>query len=229
MTRSSRLFDLIQILRRHRNPVAGSKLAAELEVSVRTLYRDIATLQQMGAEIDGEAGIGYVLRPSFMLPPLMFTPDEIQALAVGLQWVTRQTDDGLADAASDAIAKIGAVLPADMRGVLDDNALHVARRASAPHSETVQLFRMAIRGQDKVRLTYCDPSGSTTERVIWPIALGFFGTERIVAGWCELRTAYRSFRIDRMLRAESLAERYPGRRSDMVRQWRSIENTADKN
>ena len=127
MTRSHRLFDLMQVLRRHRGTVSGQTLAQETGVSLRTIRRDIATLQAMGADIQGEAGIGYILRPGFLLPPMSFTTEEIQALVVGAQWVSRQTDDALALAAQNALAKIGGVLPPDARRVLDDDSMYVAR------------------------------------------------------------------------------------------------------
>ena len=111
MSKSQRLFDLMQILRRHRYPVAGSKLAEEAGVSLRTLYRDIAELQALGARIDGERGLGYVLQPGFLLPPLMFSEQEIQALALGAQWVSRQTDEEFAFAAREALVKIGLSFP----------------------------------------------------------------------------------------------------------------------
>ncbi len=127
MSKSNRLFDLMQMLRRHNGPVPGTELAREAGVSLRTIYRDIGTLQAMGADIEGEPGFGYVLKPGFLLPPLMFSQDELHALALGAQWVGRQTDDGLAFAAQNAIAKIGAVLPTELRHLLTDNAF--SRRA----------------------------------------------------------------------------------------------------
>src|SRR5215472_5836791 len=119
MSRAERLLDLMQALRLRRRPVAGQALAAELGVSLRTLYRDIAALQAQGAWIEGEAGLGYVLRPGFMLPPLMFSEDEIAALVLGSRWVAERGDAELALAARHALAKIAAVLPADLRPELD--------------------------------------------------------------------------------------------------------------
>src|SRR6187200_43800 len=113
VSRAERLLELLQVLRRYRQPVAGQTLADELGVSVRTLYRDIATLQGQGAAIDGEAGLGYVLKPGFMLPPLMFSEEEIEALVLGSRWVADRADRALADAAANVLAKIGAVLPKD--------------------------------------------------------------------------------------------------------------------
>src|SRR6184192_541650 len=125
MSRSQRLLDLIQVLRRHRRPVSGSVLADAVGVSLRTLYRDIETLKAQRAHIDGEAGVGYVLRPGFMLPPLMFTEEEIEAIVLGSRWVGERGDERLAAAARNALAKITAVLPPDLREEADASTLLV--------------------------------------------------------------------------------------------------------
>ncbi len=214
----------MQALRRSREPVAGTELARQAGVSVRTIYRDIASLQAIGADIEGEPGVGYVLRPGFLLPPLTFTEDEIQALAAGAKWVSRQTDDGLARAAQDAIAKIRAVLPADMRNKADDDALYVGRPLAKLPAWDIQIVRRAMREQRKMRIVYTDPSGKRSERVIWPIMLGFLESRRYVAGWCELRDDYRMFRADRIERAKVLSERYTRSRRTLVREWRAKED-----
>src|ERR1700754_4300218 len=123
MSRAQRLLDLLQILRSHRYPVSGALLAGQLDISLRTLYRDIALLQQQGAHIEGEAGVGYVLRPGFLLPPLMFSEEEIQALVLGSRWVADRADSQLGQAARNALAKIAAVLPPELRNECDDGAL----------------------------------------------------------------------------------------------------------
>lgn len=214
----------MQALRRSREPVAGTELARQAGVSVRTIYRDIASLQAIGADIEGEPGVGYVLRPGFLLPPLTFTEDEIQALAAGAKWVSRQTDDGLARAAQDAIAKIRAVLPPDMRNKADDDALYIGRPSAKPPAWDIQIVRRAMREQRKMRIVYMDPSGKRSERVIWPIMLGFVESRRYVAGWCELRDDFRTFRADRIERAKVLAERYTRSRRTLVREWRAKED-----
>jgi len=119
MSRAQRLLDLIQLLRGYRRPVSGAVLAEALGISLRTLYRDIETLNAQGAQIDGEPGVGYVLRPGFMLPPLMFSEDEIEAIVLGSRWVADRTDAALSDAARSALAKISAVLPPDLKAGLD--------------------------------------------------------------------------------------------------------------
>lgn len=219
MTKSDRLFELMQVLRRHRLPVSGNELAREAGVSLRTIRRYIATLQAMGAEVEGEPGFGYVLKPSFVLPPLTFSEEELHALALGAQWVTRQTDDALSLAARNALGKIDAVLPSESRQYLSDDAFHIGRR---PASEVdLQLFRQAMREQRKLRIVYLGPQATRTERVIWPIVLGFIDTRRFIVGWCETRLDFRTFRIDRIERVDTLSDRYPGRRRDLVKQWRA--------
>ncbi len=220
MTRSERLLALIQVLRRHRMPVSGRALAEETGVSLRTLYRDIASLQAQGAPIEGEAGIGYVLRPGFLLPPMMFSVEEIEALVLGSRWVARRADASLSAAAEEALSKIAAVLPAALKEELDSSTLLVGPPRSRLDRIDIGLFRAAIRSEHKVRLAYEDLSGRHTERVIWPFALGFFEEARVVAAWCELRQELRHFRADRMLEAVPLAERYPKRRQVLLKEWR---------
>src|SRR6185369_13561228 len=129
MSRTERLLDLLQLLRRHRSPISGATLASELGVSLRSLYRDIATLRGQGADIEGEPGLGYVLRPGFTLPPLMFSTDELEALVLGTSWVKGQADDTrLSAAAANVLAKVSAVLPADLRRELEANTLFATNR-----------------------------------------------------------------------------------------------------
>jgi predicted DNA-binding transcriptional regulator YafY len=214
------LFDLLQALRRRRGTVSGGELARELEVSLRTIRRDIATLQAMGADIDGEPGVGYILRPGFLLPPLSFTEEEIHALVVGTQWVSRQTDDGLARAVQDALAKINGVLSPDMRRALDDSALFVSRSETAPGVDLARV-RQALREQRKMRITYADQNEAATERTIWPIMLGFIESQRFVAGWCELRANFGLFRTDQIVKVDFLEERYARSRRQLVKEWRA--------
>ena len=212
----------MQALRRRRLPVSGAELAREIDVSLRTLYRDIASLQAMGAEIEGEAGVGYVLRPSLLLPPLMFSEEQIEALAIGAQWVARKTDEALAHAARDAIAKIAAVLPDDLRERLHDDALHVGGRPVANTGLDLTLARRAMREERKLKIVYVDPEGRRSERVIWPFVLGFMEATRLLVAWCELRADFRTFRTDRVEHAELSPDRFPRRRRDLAKQWRGL-------
>lgn len=221
MSRSDRLLELVQALRRRRRPVSGRTLADELGVSLRTLYRDIGTLQAQGADIAGEAGVGYVLRPGFLLPPLMFSEDEIEALVLGSRWVAKRTDDRLGGAARNALAKIAAVLPADLREALDASPLLVGSGQAAAIDLTV--VREAIRTECKIAIRYRDGGGAATERVVWPFALGFFDQARVIGAWCELRSDFRSFRIDRVVELTPTVVRYPRRRRYLLKAWRERE------
>jgi predicted DNA-binding transcriptional regulator YafY len=223
MSRAQRLLDLIQILRRHRFPVAGTSLADELGISLRTLYRDIDTLKAQGAHIDGEPGIGYILRPGFMLPPLMFSEEEIEALVLGGRWVAAQTDEPLGKAARNALSKIAAVLPDDLQRSLETSSLLVPTQRAAAGVTELPAIREAIRTERKLRITYSDEQENRTSRTIWPFALGFFERIRMVAAWCEMRRDYRHFRTDRIRSLKITDTRYPRRRLAMLREWRTGE------
>jgi predicted DNA-binding transcriptional regulator YafY len=224
LSRATRLLALIQLLHRHRYPVSGSSIAAELRISLRTLYRDIAALQAQGARIDGEPGVGYVLRPGFMLPPLMFSQDELEALVLGSRWVAERADSALRDAARNAIAKIAAVLPPDLRYAVDASALLIGPVASiAAGDEELAAIRKAIRAERKLAITYLDLKSGETQRTIWPFALGFFERVRVVAAWCELRQAFRNFRTDRITALSIADTRYPRRRHALMKEWRERE------
>lgn len=226
MSRTERLLDLLQLLRRHRAPVSGADLAAELNISLRTLYRDIATLQGQGAEIDGEPGLGYVLRPGFMLPPLMFSIDELEALILGAGWVGKQRDDTrLSAAAGNALAKIASVLPPELRREIDQGSLYVVPSREAKQAQVdPSLLRDAIRKELKLRIGYRDDTGNETERVIWPFVIGFYEQHRTVGAWCELRQDFRHFRIERIATLAATGERMPRRRHVLLKEWREMMN-----
>lgn len=213
----------MQVLRRHRGTVSGEVLAREAGVSLRTIRRDIATLQAMGADIDGSPGVGYILRPGFLLPPLSFTEEELQALVAGAHWVSRQTDESLALAAQNALGKISGVLPPEARPVLDDDSLYIARQREDTSGLDLARVRRAMREQTKIRIVYQDQTGTTLERTIWPIMLGFVETRRFIAGWCEIRNDFRLFRADRILNIEFLSDRYARNRRQLVKEWRAQE------
>src|SRR6185369_4603403 len=192
MTRSQRLLDLIQRLRNYRFAVTAETLAHELEVSVRTVYRDIETLQAQGAPIEGEAGVGYVLRPGFLLPPLMFSVEEIEALVLGVSWVSNRADATLAKAAGNLLAKIKSVLPVALARELEATTLIVAPGSAPPVADELgAMLRRAIREERKLRIAYSDEKGSATERTIWPFGLGYFDGVLIAMAWCELRVDLR--------------------------------------
>lgn len=228
VSRAQRLLDLIQVLRRHRHPVSGATLAEATGVSLRTLYRDIELLKAEGAHIDGEAGVGYVLRPGFMLPPLMFSEEEIEALVLGSRWVHQRADRALADAAANVLAKIGAVLPKDLREMLDDSGLLIAPgNPIAAGDAQLPKIRQAIRTERKIGLSYRDEKGADSKRIIWPFGLGFFEKVRVVMAWCELREDFRHFRTDRIIGLSMTDKRYPRRRQAMLKEWRDREATRE--
>ncbi len=220
MSRTERLLALLQLLRAHRFPLPGARLAAELGISLRTLYRDVATLQAQGADIEGEPGLGYVLRPGFMLPPLMFSAEELEALVLGSRWVASRTDEPLGVAARTAIAKIAAVLPGELRDELDAAALLIGP-GQPPTTVDLAALRGAIRAERKLRIAYFDLQGRGSQRTLWPFALAFFDHVRMLAAWCETRQDFRHFRVDRITAFEVLGERYPRRRQALLAEWRT--------
>jgi predicted DNA-binding transcriptional regulator YafY len=222
MSRSERLLNLLQLLRQYRRPVSGQVLADGLGISVRTLYRDISSLQAQGAQIDGEPGVGYVLKPGFTLPPLMFSATEIEALVLGIRWVANRTDGGMADAARSALAKISAVLPAELRLDLETSALLIGKAwGAANETVSADLLRQAIRTEQKLKLSYQGGTGSVSQRVVWPFALTYFDQSRVLLCWCELRGGFRHFRTDRITEADQLAARYPRARQRLLRDWKA--------
>ena len=225
MRRADRLFQIIQVLRRGRGPVTADAIAEELETSKRTIYRDIADLMGQRVPIRGEAGIGYVLEGGFDLPPLMLTPDEIEAAVLGAQWVTLRGDAALARAAQDLIAKIGAAVPERLRPFALEPATRAATNYNVvPDGIDMAQVRRAIHGSKKIKLTYCDEQERETERTVWPFAVGYHETVRLMIAWCELRSDFRSFRTDRVADAEFLDERYPERAATLRARWRKAWN-----
>jgi len=223
MRRADRLFQIIQILRRGTRPVTADDIAAELETSKRTVYRDIADLIGQRVPIRGEAGVGYVLEGGFDLPPLMLTPDEIEVAVLGAQWVAGRADPALARAANDLIAKIAAAVPEELRPLILDPAVRTHRPWDMAQDKLdVAQLRAAIREGRKVFLRYCDEQGRESERTVWPIAIGYYEAVRHLVAWCELRSDFRSFRTDRVNAAEFMAEKFPARPAQLRAQWRKM-------
>jgi predicted DNA-binding transcriptional regulator YafY len=224
MIRTERLFTLLQILRTYRRPVSGQRLAERLNISIRTLYRDISTLQSQGAEIAGEPGIGYILKPSFFIPPLMFTQTEIEALMLGMLWVSKFADAPLATGASDALAKITHVLPSNIRNGMNAVPLRVGPPApSHLEKEDLSSLRDAIRNQQKIRITYRSQDGKESQRIIWPFTIGYFTDRRILVGWCEKQAAFRHFRTDGIRSMVMLEKHYERARESLFREWHATQ------
>ena len=221
MRRADRLFQIIQILRRGRGPHTADRIAEELETSKRTVYRDIAALLGQRVPIRGEAGVGYVLDDGFDLPPLALTPDEIEAAVLGAQWVAGHADPALARAAEDLMAKIADTVPERLRPFV----LEPASRARPSWNREPDRLDMArtrtqIHEGKKIMLRYRDEQGRASERMIWPISIGYLEAVRLLAAWCELRGDFRSFRTDRVVDASYPDERYPERRDVLRAKWR---------
>lgn len=212
MRRAERLFEIIQCLRGNRL-VTAKTLAGRLEVSVRTIYRDIGDLQASGVPIDGAAGAGYLLRPGYHLPPLMFQPSEIEALIVGARMVKAWAGSELAAAAAEALIKIGAVVPPErMRAAERVPIFAPGFRVGEDERRNLDLFTRAIDERRRTQFKYRDVDACSTDRTVWPLALHFWGQVWTLAAWCELRADFRTFRVDRAERVALTDDNYPRER-----------------
>lgn len=222
MRRADRLFQIIQAMRRAARPITAEALALELEISKRTVYRDIAALIGQRVPIRGEAGIGYVLDGGFDMPPLMLTADELEAAVLGAQWVAARGDPALALAARDLIVKITASVPEHLRIFATEPALtaNASPRCAVADAIDMAQLRTWIHTRGKVSIRYRDELERESERVIWPVAIGYFEAVRILAAWCELRNDFRHFRTDRIVEATFLEERHPKRPGALRAAWR---------
>jgi predicted DNA-binding transcriptional regulator YafY len=221
MSRSTRLLRLLQAMRGRRQPVTAAQLAGALEVSERTIYRDIADLVAQGAPIDGEAGVGYILRPGLFLPPLMLSEDEVEAIMLGLRYVDQRGDDVLQAAASVALTKISAVVsPQAQARMISPLSLPGPPRTFPQNAMPLEELRTAIRDRVRLNILYGDEQERRTERIVWPIQLGFLDQARVLFAWCELRQDFRTFRTDRIVKMTRL-DRYPPQRADLVRRLRA--------
>ncbi len=213
MRRTARLFEIIQILRNQTKSITAEQIAEMLEVSTRTVYRDIATLQAMRTPIDGEAGVGYIMRSGYDLPPLNFDTEEIEAIVVGLSLLARTGDSGLLKAASRVSAKIDEVRE-------NTQSLHVSNwGAQAPKTIDMSELRQAIRNEQKLHIEYCDENDSCTERTIKPIAIVYYIEVIILAAWCELRKDFRHFRVDRIANYQLLEDFFKGYGDQLRDDW----------
>jgi predicted DNA-binding transcriptional regulator YafY len=219
--RADRLFQIIQILRRSPRPVTASMLAEELEVSQRSIYRDIADLIGQRVPIQGEAGLGYVLGRDFDMPPLMLTPDEIEAAVLGAQWVAGRGDPALVNAARDLISKIAAAVPEKLRPFITEPTVG-APPNNVPVRDGLDIARtrLWIRSGRKIRIRYRNQHQQDSERTIWPVIIGYAETVRLLAAWCELRQDFRHFRTDRIGSADFLDEYYGARPGDLRNRWK---------
>ena len=198
MRRADRLFQILQLFRSGKTWTAHA-IAAELEVSDRTIYRDIRDLQTAGVPLDGAAGVGYILRAGFDLPPLMFDRDEAEALAVGARMLAAWGGNRTARAAERALQKIRDIVPADRRVSIDQPIIFAPDlRVSEAMRGRFDTLYSAIEDKHRLEFDYCRADGTLSHRTVWPLALLFWGGTWTLGSWCELRTAFRSFRVDRM-------------------------------
>jgi predicted DNA-binding transcriptional regulator YafY len=221
LRKAERLFEVIQLLRRELEPISAQRIAKELGSSKRSVYRDIAALKGQDVPIRGEAGIGYVLEKGFDMPPLMLTSDELDAAVLGAHWVASRGEPDLAKAALNLLAKIKVVVPERLRGHVLEPATSIAPVVPTFEVVNSSILRNAIRAHLKMTLVYEGGSGTRTERVVWPILLGYRDTGRILAAWCELRSSFRYFRTDRMISADKLEQRIPENALALRSRWRS--------
>ncbi len=215
MRRADRLFQIVQLLRRRRSATTAAHIAERLGISERTVYRDIADLNLAGTLIDGEAGVGYRLRPGYDLPPLMFTRDEIQALVLGARIVRQFGDLPLARASDAILSKVATVISPDLAPLLAETPLFVPSSISARKSaDALTTVREALSGRRKLRMKYVGPTGDGTERTVRPLGVFFWGRTWTLAAWCELRNDFRNFRLDRaheLVTLDQTFEEEPGK------------------
>ena len=209
MRRADRLFEIVLLLSRGR-VVTARDLGERLEVSERTVYRDIQDLCATGVPIEGEAGVGYRLRRGYHVPPMMFSEEELQALLFGADVAKTWGDPELASAADRILAKVDAVLPERLRHRLDDSRLVVpSHRYPDSVGETLGVVRRAINDRRRIFLDYNTAEGENSERIIWPLVLLYWGRTWTLGAWCELRGAFRTFRLDRINEYRVLTSPFP--------------------
>ncbi len=220
MRRTERLFAILQILRAARRAVTAKHLASELEVSLRTIYRDTAELVAQRVPLRGDAGIGYMLDAGYELPPVMLTADELDAALLGAAWVAQRGDASLARGARSLVEKLGQVIPKELRPVLVDASLRPAKTRSAiVDGIDLGTVRSAIRDRRKLEIDYADAKDRESTRVIWPFMIGFMDEIRVVVAHCELREGFRHFRTDRIRAVRVLPQRAPESHRALTRRW----------
>ena len=223
MRRADRLFDIIQALRTARRPVTAAALAEQLEVTVRTIYRDIAALQGSRVPIEGAPGLGYVLRRGYDLPPLMFTSEEADAIAIGVRLLRRLRDAKLQQAAESVLAKLAVVVPEPLQPLLVSAPIYVSDGDAPPVTGVdPAMLRYAIHEARKMAIAYIDEQGHHTHRTVRPIAMAYYAEVTVLGAWCELRNDFRNFRVDRISNAQLLDERFIAESSRLLTEWLAL-------
>ena len=223
MRRADRLFDIIQALRSAPHPVTAAALAEQLEVTVRTIYRDIAALQGSRVPIEGAPGLGYVLRRGYDLPPLMFTSAEADAIAIGVRLLRRLRDPKLQQAAESVLARLAVVVPEPLQPHLVSAPIYVSDGDAPPVTGVdPAVLRDAIHQARKVAIAYVDEHGQFTHRTIRPIAMAYYVDVTLLGAWCELRNDLRNFRVDRISNAQLLDERFTAESANLLARWLAL-------
>lgn len=209
MRRADRLFQIVQFLRTRRITTA-KWLAEELQVSERTIYRDVQDLSLSGVPVEGEAGVGYVLRKGFDLPPLMFNQEEMASLILGMRLVKTLADPGLARAADRVSNKVESILPEALKQQFEKSPIYSPMKLISPDlGLTMGEIRSAIEQKNKINIDYIRRDNENSTRTIWPLGLFFWGSSWTLGSWCELRDDFRVFRLDRIQQLTTLDESYP--------------------
>ena len=232
MSRSIRLLNLLQLLREYRYPVTAQVLAERLQISQRSVYRDIETLRDQGVNIDAAAGLGFQLKEDFLLPPMTLNETEIEAIFLALNWLNDIPDQALKSASKAVLTKLNAVLPEHCQHLLEQTTLRSITAWLPVNEMLVEQVRLAIRQQVKITVDYADEQQRISSRVLWPFALGYFNDRIVLAAWCELRDGFRHFRIDRIQQLSLSQELYPQFKQQLFQQWWTQEvcrATTDKN
>ncbi len=231
MSRSIRLLNLLQLLREYRYPVTAQVLAERLQISQRSVYRDIETLRAQGVSIDAAAGLGFQLKEDFLLPPMSLNETEIEAIFLALNWLSEIPDLALKSASTSVLAKLNAVLPEHCRHLLQHTTLRSINAWLPVDAQLVEQVRLAIRQQVKIVVDYADEQQRISSRTVWPFALGYFNDRIVLAAWCELRHSFRHFRIDRIRQLSLSQELYPQFKQQLFQQWwrQEVCSTTDRN
>ncbi len=207
--RTLRLFSILDLLRSRRTPISAESLADTLNVSIRTIYRDMATLQEMGAPVRGEGGIGYQIEKGYFLPPIHFDPDEFDAFILGMKMIAARGDMPLANAALRAIGKINAVLPREKVNIQDQTLIAYSTQSETEDSTLyLSSLRAALRKREKLKITYLDLKEKSSTRIIRPLGLTAFDLVWMLTTWCEKRQDFRNFRVDRLRSVETIGVKF---------------------
>lgn len=237
MSRSIRLLHLLQHLREQRYPVTAQRLAEYLQISVRSVYRDIESLRDQGVNIEGSRGLGFQLKENFLLPPMSLDESEIEAMYLALQWAKSIPDHALQQASHSVLSKLKAVLPQRKQEFLNDTYLKSIHSWIEVDQTVVEQVRIAIRLQTKIQINYVDEQKQISHRQLWSFALGYFNDKMLLAAWCELRADFRNFRLDRIQMLTLTEQIYPEFKRHLFHQWCQKEfssseqsaSTTDKN